>query len=98
MSVASQQIDRAIAAAGRLDPERRELFAEFATVFLNGVGSHRAGGEDVLSAMALEAFAWIPDPHPPCGVGCTGTAPVALHFALGVRENGPPLVTYGPGT
>jgi NAD-specific glutamate dehydrogenase len=58
MPAANQHRDRVIdAAAGHFDPERRELFAEFAAVFLNGVESHHAGGEDVLSALALEAFA-----------------------------------------
>jgi hypothetical protein len=28
---------------------------------------------------------------------CAGTAPGALHFALGLRANHPPLVAYGPG-
>ena len=30
-------------------------------------------------------------------VRCAGTAPQALHFALGLRANQPPLATYGPG-
>jgi hypothetical protein len=30
-------------------------------------------------------------------VRCSGTAPGALHFALGLRANRPPLVRYGPG-
>lgn len=30
-------------------------------------------------------------------ISCTGRAPRALYFALGLRRNHPPLLAYGPG-
>ena len=30
-------------------------------------------------------------------ISCTGRAPHALHFALGLRRHHPPLLAYGPG-
>jgi glutamate dehydrogenase len=59
MAVTPPHLDRVIeAAAGRLDPERRDLFAEFTSVLLHGVEFHHAGGESMLVTVALEAFAW----------------------------------------
>ncbi|MBW2419982.1 MAG: NAD-glutamate dehydrogenase [Deltaproteobacteria bacterium] len=59
MSVAPEHLTRLIEdAAGRIDPDQRELFADFSRLILHGVDSHHAGGESMLSTLALEAFEW----------------------------------------
>jgi glutamate dehydrogenase len=60
MTSPSPHLDRVIeAAAGRLEPERRDLFAAFTSVLLHGVEFNHAGGESMLATLALEAFAWV---------------------------------------
>jgi hypothetical protein len=56
-----------------------------------------AGGSDALAnRTTLCAWHHLRGVHAGT-VRCAGTAPRALHFALGVRANQPPLATYGPG-
>jgi hypothetical protein len=56
-----------------------------------------AGGSDALAnRTTLCAWHHLRGVHAGT-VRCTGTAPRALRFALGLRANRPPLATYGPG-
>jgi hypothetical protein len=54
------------------------------------------GSDDLANRTTLCAWHHLRGVHAGT-VRCTGTAPRALHFALGVRANHPPLATYGPG-
>jgi hypothetical protein len=54
------------------------------------------GSDDLANRTTLCAWHHLRGVHAGT-VRCRGKAPGALHFALGLRSNQPPLATYGPG-
>ncbi len=65
MRPATDQGERIIqAAGGKLPQDRRELFARFGANVLHGVGTHPAGGADLLARLLLEAFEWTAERQP----------------------------------